>query len=100
MWRTSSARRKSLPSTMRLPGPRRMGLRGAAMELFLKLFGDLLVLVYHCFDRTVIDQIEHGHHVFRAYFKHAVLRQYEKFSTFLRNELCSNNLKDFGLKKS
>src|SRR5215467_2533934 len=54
MWRTSSARRWSLPSTMRLPGPRRMGLRGAAMELFLKLFGDLLVLVYHCFDRIVI----------------------------------------------
>src|SRR6201988_1083063 len=39
---------------------------------------------------TVIDQIEHGHHVFRAYFKHAFLKQYEKFATFLRNELCSN----------
>jgi len=49
---------------------------------------------------TVIDQVEHGHHVFRAYFKHAFLKQYEKFLTFLRNELCSNNLKDFGLKKS
>ena len=48
---------------------------------------------------TVIEQIEHGHHVFRAYFKSAVLRQYEKFSTFLRNELCSNNLTDFGLRK-
>jgi len=48
---------------------------------------------------TVIDQIEHGHHVFRAYFKRAFLKQYEKFSTFLRNELCSNNLYDFGLKK-
>jgi hypothetical protein len=48
---------------------------------------------------TVIDQIEHGHHVFRAYFKSAFLKQYEKFSTFLRNELCSNNLTDFGLKK-
>jgi hypothetical protein len=48
---------------------------------------------------TVIEQIEHGHHVFRAYFKHAFLKQYEKFSTLLRNELCSNNLKDFGLKK-
>jgi hypothetical protein len=48
---------------------------------------------------TVIDQIEHGHHVFRAYFKHAFLKQYEKFATFLRNELCSNNLTDFGLKK-
>src|ERR1700740_3273523 len=48
---------------------------------------------------TVIDQIEHGHHVFRAYFKSAFLKQYEKVSTFLRNELVSNNLSDFGLKK-
>src|SRR5438128_3053023 len=39
---------------MRLPGPRLMGLRGAAMELFTKLFSDLLVFVYHCFDRIVI----------------------------------------------
>ena len=49
---------------------------------------------------TVIDQIEHGHHVFRAYWKNAFLKQYEKFSRFLRNELCSNNLRDFGLKKN
>ena len=48
---------------------------------------------------TVIDQIEHGHHVFRAYWKNAFLKQYEKCSRFLRNELCSNNLRDFGLKK-
>jgi hypothetical protein len=48
---------------------------------------------------TVIDQIEHGHHVFRACWKHAFLKQYEKFSRYLRNELCSNNLRDFGLKK-
>ena len=48
---------------------------------------------------TVIEQIDHGHHVFRANFKNALLRQYEKFSRFLRNELLSNNLNDFGLKK-
>lgn len=48
---------------------------------------------------TVIEQIEHGHHVFRAYWKNGFLKQYEKFSRFLRNELCSNNLRDFGLKK-
>src|SRR5580658_9179788 len=48
---------------------------------------------------TVIEQIDHGHHVFRANFKSAVLRQYEKFSRFLRNELLSNNLNDFGLRK-
>jgi hypothetical protein len=49
--------------------------------------------------RTIIDRIEHGHHVFRAYFKNAFLKRYEKFSTFLRNELVSNNLADFRLKK-
>jgi hypothetical protein len=48
---------------------------------------------------TVIDQIEHGHHVLRAYWKNAFLKQYEKLCTFLRNELCSNDLRDFGLKK-
>jgi hypothetical protein len=48
---------------------------------------------------TVIEQIDHGHHVFRANFKSALLRQYEKFSLFLRNELLSNNLNDFGLRK-
>ena len=48
---------------------------------------------------TVIDQIEHGHHVFRASFKSGFLKQYEKFLTFLRNELVSNNLTDFGLRK-
>ena len=48
---------------------------------------------------TVIEQIEHGHHVFRVNFKNALLRQYEKFSRFLRHELLSNNLTDFGLRK-
>jgi hypothetical protein len=48
---------------------------------------------------TLIHQVEHGHHVFRAYFKNAILRQYEKFSVFLRNEVCSNNLYDFGINK-
>ena len=48
---------------------------------------------------TVIEQIDHGHHVFRVNFKNALLRQYEKFSRFLRNELLSNNLTDLGLRK-
>src|SRR3974377_371530 len=39
---------------MRLPGARLMGLRGAVMDLFTKLLGDLLIFVYHCFDRIVI----------------------------------------------
>jgi len=49
--------------------------------------------------QTTLEQIEHGHHIFRAYWKHAFIKQYEKFATYLRNEICSNNLSDFGLKK-
>jgi len=49
---------------------------------------------------SVLEKIDHGHHVLRAYVKNAVMRMYEKFSTFLRLEALSNNLKDFGLKKS
>jgi hypothetical protein len=37
--------------------------------------------------------------VLRAYAKDAVARMYEKFSTFLRVEVCVNRLKDFGLNK-
>jgi hypothetical protein len=48
---------------------------------------------------SVLEKTEHGHHVLRAYAKNAVMRMYEKFSTFLRLEALSNNLKDFGLNK-
>jgi hypothetical protein len=48
---------------------------------------------------ATLERIDHGHHIFRAYFKNSFIKQYEKFSTFLRNELCSNNLRDLGLKK-
>lgn len=49
---------------------------------------------------VILDQIEHGHHILRAYFKNAFVKQYEKFRTFLRIETCSNNLADFHLKKA
>jgi hypothetical protein len=47
---------------------------------------------------TVLERMDHGHHVLRACGKNAVLRMYEKFTTFLRLEVLSNNLKDFGLR--
>jgi hypothetical protein len=49
--------------------------------------------------QTIMERIEHGQHVFRAYWKHAWVKQYEKYSTYLRNEVTSNNLRDFKLHK-
>jgi len=50
--------------------------------------------------QVVLDQMDHGHHVLRAYSKNSFVKQYEKHNTFLRIETCSNNLKDFRQKKS
>ena len=49
--------------------------------------------------QTILEGVEHGQHVFRAYWKHAWLKQYEKYFTYLRNELTSNNLRDLGVHK-
>jgi hypothetical protein len=76
-----------------------LGLWRLTADKMAEIFGSRLNRRMHGKLATVIDRIEHGHHVFRAYFKHAFLKQYEKFATFLRNELVSNNLADFQLKK-
>ena len=76
-----------------------LGLWRLTAHKISEIFGVRLTRKFRGNLSTVIDQIEHGHHVYRAYWKNAFLKQYEKFSTFLRNELCSNNLRDFGLKK-
>jgi hypothetical protein len=76
-----------------------MGLWRLTANRISELFGVRLTKQLRGKLGTVIDQMEHGHHVLRAYWKNAFLKPYEKFCTFLRNELCSNDLRDFGLKK-
>jgi len=48
---------------------------------------------------SMLEKIDHGHHVLRVYCKSLVARMYEKFGTFLRVEICVNRLKDLGLNK-
>ena len=48
---------------------------------------------------SMLDKVDHGHHVLRVYCKSLVARLYEKFSTFLRVEICVNRMKDLGLNK-
>ena len=76
-----------------------LGLWRLTAHRISEIFGVRLNKRLHGKLATVVEQIEHGHHVFRAYWKNSFLKQYEKFSRFLRNELVSNNLRDFGLKK-
>jgi hypothetical protein len=48
---------------------------------------------------TMLEKLDHGHHVLRIYCKGLVARMYEKFGTFLRVEVCVNRMKDLGLNK-
>jgi hypothetical protein len=66
---------------------------------FSQVFGTRLTRRLRGKLHTTLDKIEPGHDVFRAYWKNSLVKQYEKFLTFLRMEVCSNNLADWGLKK-
>jgi hypothetical protein len=48
---------------------------------------------------SVLEKLDRGHHVMRIYCKNLVGRMYEKFSTFLRIEVCVNRMKDLSLNK-
>lgn len=50
--------------------------------------------------QTILEHTDQAHHTFRAYFKNSFVKQYEKLRTFLRMEVCSNNLPDLRIKKS
>ena len=76
-----------------------LGLWLMTADKISEVFGTRITRKLHGKLNTTLEKIEHGHHIFRAYFKHAFVKQYEKFATFLRNEVCSNNLGDFGLRK-
>ena len=77
-----------------------LGLLRLTPDRITQIFGFRLTKRLRGKLQTRVEQIAHGHHVFRACAKSAVLRMYEKRSTFLRLEVLSNRLTDFGLRKS
>ena len=77
-----------------------LGLARITPQRIAHIFGWRIIRRTKGKHQVVLDQMEHGHHVLRAYSKNAFVKQYEKHNTFLRIETCSNNLKDFRQKKS
>jgi hypothetical protein len=41
---------------------------------------------------SMLESVDHGHHVLRIHCKSLVAWMYEKFSTYLRLEICVNRL--------
>ena len=76
-----------------------LGLARLTADHLSQIFGFRLTRRLKGFLDSSLRQIEHGHHVLRAACKKTWIKSYEKFSTFLRLEVCSNCLPDFGLRK-
>jgi len=64
-----------------------------------QIFGHRITRQFKGKLQTVLERIDHGRHVFRAYWKNGFLKQYEKWRTYLRLELVSNHLPDLNLRK-
>lgn len=77
-----------------------LGLARITTQRIANIFGWRITKRTKGKHQVVLDQMNHGHHVLRAYSKNAFVKQYEKDNTFLRIETCSNNLTDFRQKKS
>jgi len=76
-----------------------MGLFRLAADKVAYIFGVRLTKRLRGKLYSVLEKLDHGHHVLRIYCKNLVGRMYEKFSTFLRVEVCVNRMKDLGLNK-
>jgi len=76
-----------------------MGLFRLAADKVAYIFGVRVTKRLRGKLHSVLEKLDHGHHVMRIYCKNLVGRMYEKFSTFLRVEVCVNRVKDLGLNK-
>jgi hypothetical protein len=76
-----------------------MGLFRLAADKVAYIFGMRITKRLRGKLHSVLEKLDHGHHVLRIYCKNLVGRMYEKFSTFLRVEVCVNRMKDLGLNK-
>src|SRR4030095_9277662 len=76
-----------------------MGLFRLAADKVADIFGVRLTRRLRGRLHSVLEKLDRGHHVMRIYCKNLVGRMYEKFSTFLRLEVCVNRMKDLGLNK-
>lgn len=76
-----------------------LGLLTLTMDKVANIFGRRVTRRIQGKHQTVLERMDEGHHVFRAWFKSSFVKQYEKWKTFLRTEVVSNNVKDLGLKR-
>jgi hypothetical protein len=77
-----------------------LGLFTLTADKISNIFGTRITRKFDGKLQVVQERIDQAHHMLRAYFKNSFVKQYEKFRTFFRMEICTNNTPDIRVKKS
>ena len=77
-----------------------LGMAVLTADKLSNVFGWNVTLSFKGKLQTVLERVDQCHHILRAYFKNSYIKQYEKFRTILRIEVCSNYLPELRIKKS
>ena len=77
-----------------------LGFFALSASKVANMFGSQITKRFNGKLQTVLEHLDHAHHTLRAYFKNSFVKQYEKFRTFLRLEVCSNHTPDLRVRKS
>lgn len=77
-----------------------LGLFSLTADKVSNMFGTRITRQFKGKLQAVLERLDQAHHTLRAYFKNSFVKQYEKFRTFLRMEVCTNNTPDIRVPKS
>lgn len=77
-----------------------LGLFTLTANKISNMFGTKITKKFNGKLQVVQERLDQAHHTLRAYFKNSFVKQYEKFRTFFRMEVCTNNTPDIRVKKS
>ena len=77
-----------------------LGLFSMTADKLSNIFGQRITKRFKGKLQTVVKRIDQAHHIFHAHFKNSYVKQYEKYRTFLRMEICTNNTYDLRIQKS
>ena len=77
-----------------------LGLFSLTANKVSNMFGTRITRQFKGKLQVVLERLDQAHHTLRAYFKNSFVKQYEKFRTFLRMEVCTNNTPDIRVPKS
>ncbi len=76
-----------------------LGLFSLTANKVSNMFGTRITKQFKGKLQVMLERLDQAHHTLRAYFKNSFVKQHEKYRTFFRMEVCTNNTPDIRVRK-